>query len=110
MTDWFPTRADTMLKMVQLIVSGELLIHISFSLMRLFAAVSAALLLGTIAGVSMGLNRSVEKIMAPFMYVMFPVPKAALLPILFILFGLGGFVENHVDLAHTFFPDRSCGV
>ena len=84
-----PDPVDTMLKMAQLIVSGELLIHILSSLLRLLAAVSAALLLGTMTGVLMGLNKLTEKIMAPFMYVMFPVPKAALLPILFILFGLG---------------------
>jgi len=84
-----PDPVDTLQKLVQLIMSGELLVHILFSLMRLLAAVSAALFFGTITGVLMGLNKTMEKIMAPFMYVMFPVPKAALLPILFILFGLG---------------------
>lgn len=84
-----PNPVDTILKMLQLIGSGEVLTHIVSSLLRLLAAVSAALFLGTLTGVLMGLNRSMEKIMAPFMYIMFPVPKAALLPILFILFGLG---------------------
>jgi len=37
----------------------------------------------------MGLNKFCEKLLVPFMYVLFPIPKAALLPILFVLFGLG---------------------
>jgi NitT/TauT family transport system permease protein len=70
-------------------LTGELLIHSLYSLFRLFFAVLLALLTGVSVGIGMGMSRRIESILAPLVYVLFPVPKAALLPILFVLFGLG---------------------
>lgn len=84
-----PSPLSTLIHLVGLLVQGELLIHGIFSIYRLFAAVFLALILGTATGIVMGMNRQVERVLAPFTYIMFPVPKAALLPILFVLFGLG---------------------
>jgi len=84
-----PNPIKTLVTLGKLLISGELLMHSFFSLYRLGLAIVLSLILGTFTGVVMGLNKFCEKLLVPFMYVLFPIPKAALLPILFVLFGLG---------------------
>lgn len=84
-----PSPVSTLVTLGRLLFSGELLIHCIFSLYRLFIAVFFALVTGVLIGVSMGMNKRLEEVFAPLVYVLFPVPKAALLPVLFVLFGLG---------------------
>lgn len=84
-----PAPLDTLITLAGLLVSGELLIHGIYSLYRLILAVVLALLAGVATGLVMGMNKALEKVMAPVVYILFPVPKAALLPIIFVLFGLG---------------------
>ena len=84
-----PSPTATLISLGQLLVTGELLLHGLFSLYRLLVAIGAALIIGTLSGVLIGMNKKLETLFAPFIYVMFPVPKAALLPIIFVLFGLG---------------------
>lgn len=84
-----PGIIDTLITLSKLLISGELLRHTVYSLYRLIAAIGLALIIGTMTGVAMGMSPKIESVFAPFVYVMFPVPKAALLPILFVFFGLG---------------------
>jgi len=84
-----PAPVATLITLGRLLFSGELLLHSLYSLYRLFFAVLFALVLGLLTGIAMGMNKSLEKILAPIVYILFPVPKAALLPIIFVLFGLG---------------------
>lgn len=84
-----PAPFETIKTLIRLLLTGELFIHSIYSLYRLSVAVILALSIGLITGVFMGLNTHVEKVMAPLVYILFPVPKAALLPIIFVLFGLG---------------------
>jgi NitT/TauT family transport system permease protein len=41
------------------------------------------------AGVAIGRWKSLDRILSPVLYVLYPVPKIALLPVLMLLFGLG---------------------
>ena len=41
------------------------------------------------AGVAIGRSRRLDRVLSPVLYVLYPVPKIALLPILMLLFGLG---------------------
>lgn len=84
-----PNPFMTVITMLKYMATGELLMHSFFSLYRLIVAVALALVLGVLLGVMMGMSEGVERLMAPFVYVLFPVPKAALLPIIFVFFGLG---------------------
>lgn len=93
--NWFldpriiPSPLNTLKVFGSLLLSGELFIHTVFSLYRLLVAVVMALIIGLATGIVMGLNKSIEKVIAPLVYILFPVPKAALLPIIFVIFGLG---------------------
>lgn len=84
-----PSPIDTVKVLIQLILSGELLLHSAFSLYRLCIAIISSLLLGVVTGIVIGMNKMLDEIFSPILYILFPVPKAALLPIIFVLFGLG---------------------
>lgn len=84
-----PSPADTIKMFVTLMVSGELVQHTGYSLFRLGCAVLLALVSGVISGLAIGMIRILDDIFSPVIYILFPVPKAALLPIIFVLFGLG---------------------
>lgn len=56
--------------------------------------IAFSMLIGTVLGVPAGLwigrSRRGDQIFGPVLYVLYPVPKIVFLPVLFILFGLGG--------------------
>jgi len=84
-----PSPMSTLSKLGQLLLSGELVMHSAVSLYRLFFAVLLALIVGVSVGLLMGMHKRIDEILAPVVYILYPVPKVALLPILFVLFGLG---------------------
>lgn len=53
-----------------------------------------SMLLGTLFGVPLGLwlgrSKRADLLFGPVLYVLYPVPKIVFLPVLFVLFGLGG--------------------
>lgn len=58
------------------------------------ARILLSMLIGTVLGVPIGLwigrSKRADEIFGPVLYVLYPVPKIVFLPVLFILFGLGG--------------------
>lgn len=60
------------------------------SLGRLLLAMLIGTVLGVPVGLWMGRSKRGDAIFGPVLYVLYPVPKIVFLPVLFILFGLGG--------------------
>ena len=71
--------------------SGDLLLWVDTyaSLLRLFAGVGAATLAALVLGIAIGFIPRVRALLLPFVTVVCVIPPLALLPILFIVFGLG---------------------
>jgi len=67
------------------IISGQIIDHLLYTLRTLSIGVTLACLLGVPAGLLMGGNRYVEKILSPYVWGMASLPRIALVP-LFILF------------------------
>lgn len=84
-----PSPHETVLNMIDLIIYDELLKHVLYSLYRLLVAVGLSIIFGCGLGIILGVNARLDKIISPAIYILFPVPKAAFLPVLFVLFGLG---------------------
>ncbi len=63
--------------------------HLIVSLGRIGAAIGISLLLGSILGIFIGMSKKAEELISPVVYILYPLPKIAFLPILMILFGLG---------------------
>lgn len=63
--------------------------HGAYSLWRIIAGVCIAVVLGAPLGLCMGYFASWDKALSPLVYLTYPIPKIALLPILMLLLGLG---------------------
>ena len=64
-------------------------VHCVYSLGRILAGLLLAVAAGLPLGVWMGWSREADRLLAPLIYLAYPVPKIALLPIALLLFGLG---------------------
>lgn len=72
-----------------LIMKGSLLMHAFYSLMRLLAAICLALIPAIPLGIAAGILPRADRLISPVLYLLFPLPKIAFLPIFMVLFGLG---------------------
>ena len=64
-------------------------IHSLYSLWRIAAGLLLAVAVGLPLGVLMGYFPQFDRFLSPLVYLTYPVPKIALLPILMLLFGVG---------------------
>jgi NitT/TauT family transport system permease protein len=71
------------------IFKDSIAIHGLYSLWRIIAGLFLAILVGLPIGVAMGYFSRADRILAPLVYLTYPVPKIALLPILMLLLGVG---------------------
>ncbi|SFL51097.1 ABC transporter permease [Pelosinus propionicus] len=68
---------------------SKILIHGSYSLWRIVAGVILAVIIGVPAGLYMGYFPKWDRALSPIVYLTYPIPKIALLPIMMLLLGLG---------------------
>lgn len=66
-----------------------LFLHAGASLMRIFVALTIAVLVGLPAGILLGKYSKANQLFGPLLYFLYPLPKVAFLPIFMIFFGLG---------------------
>lgn len=71
------------------IFSSKIALHAFYSLWRIIAGVVLAVILGIPLGLCMGYFASWDQVLSPVVYLTYPVPKIALLPVVMLLFGLG---------------------
>lgn len=71
------------------LLPGVLLLHLLTSLARIATAVFISLTLGVALRLLIGMNSKVDKLVTPIIYLLYPVPKIAFLPVFMVLFGLG---------------------
>ncbi|MCX7707184.1 MAG: ABC transporter permease [Anaerolineae bacterium] len=63
--------------------------HFLVSLWRVGISVVIAMALAVPAGLVMGQSPTLNRIFAPFVYIVYPIPKIVLLPVVLVLFGIG---------------------
>ncbi|MCK4257762.1 MAG: ABC transporter permease [Halanaerobiales bacterium] len=73
----------------------ELMIHFVRSGYRIFMGIFLALSLGIPVGIALGYWKLFDEIVSPLIYLIYPIPKVAFLPLILLLLGLG-------DLAKIF--------
>lgn len=86
---FFPAPTTVIGTLFRIIVNGQLLDHVSISLYRM----AIGFLLGSFAGIVLGLLMGWLKIFYaifdPLISAVYPIPKTALLPVIFLIFGIG---------------------
>lgn len=63
--------------------------HAYASLVRIFLGVFIALAIGLLGGILTGTSKRANRLLNPLLYLSYPIPKLALLPIVMIIFGIG---------------------
>ena len=88
-TRFFPSPSGILVVGEQMVLSGELLSHISISLQRILIGFILGAVPGVLIGIAMGLWRPVRDVIEPLVDATFPIPKIAILPLFIMIFGLG---------------------
>ena len=83
-----PSPEQVLLRLVQKF-PDTIAVHAGYSLMRIVLGLFAAVVVGYPIGVLMGYFPRVNRLLAPLLYLTYPVPKIALLPVVMLLFGVG---------------------
>lgn len=68
---------------------GDLGRHLLVSALRVVAAIGLAVLVAVPAGLGLGQIRALNRIFAPLIYIVHPIPKIVFLPVILVLFGSG---------------------
>ena len=88
-TDSFPTALQAIRAIPSILGDKESLINILASLRRMAIGFGVAILLSIPLGLMMGRSRIVAAFFNPLLMVTYPVPKAALMPIIMLWLGVG---------------------
>jgi ABC-type nitrate/sulfonate/bicarbonate transport system permease component len=70
-------------------LSRDLGRHLLASLWRVVAGIGLAIVTAAPAGLILGQSRRLSQIFAPFVYLLYPIPKVVLVPIFLIVLGVG---------------------
>jgi NitT/TauT family transport system permease protein len=85
------------------LLSQGLLLHAGASLARVLLALALAALVAVPLGIALGRSKRLDLLLSPAAYLLYPVPKIALLPILLLLFGTGDLTRVIVVFLVLFF-------
>jgi NitT/TauT family transport system permease protein len=101
--DIIPYPHQVVLKLIE-VYPKELDHHIFASLKRLLIGLVVAIVLGVHIGIVIGLFKKIEHATLPVIYSLYPIPKAALLPIFIIIFGIGDLTKILLIIIIVIFP------
>src|SRR2546430_13159120 len=88
-TDSFPTALEALRAIPSILGDKESLINILASLRRMAIGFGVAVAMSIPLGLMMGRSRTVASFFNPLLMVIYPVPKAALMPIIMLWLGVG---------------------
>ena len=102
--DVLPRFTDVAVTWWQLLISGELVRQTASSLSRQAAGFAAALVCGVSLGIVMARHRMVDDLVGPLTTVILPIPKAALIPLVMLWFGIGDAAKTIIVFLGTILP------
>lgn len=88
-TESFPTALESLRAVPAILTDKESLVNIGASLRRMAIGFALALLFAIPLGLMMGRIKAVASFFNPLLMVIYPVPKAALMPIIMLWLGVG---------------------
>ncbi|MBF9018887.1 MULTISPECIES: ABC transporter permease [unclassified Oceanispirochaeta] len=100
---FLPLPHIVLLTLVKEIVSGDLSRHLGVSLLRILGAQLAAFIPALFLGIGAGRNKTMDSLLSPMVYFLFPIPKIALLPIILLFLGLGNLSKIFLVALIVFF-------
>jgi NitT/TauT family transport system permease protein len=95
-TDSFPTALDALRAIPSILGDKEALINILASLRRMAIGFGVGVAVSIPLGLMMGRSRAVASFFNPLLMITYPVPKAALMPIIMLWLGVGDVAKTLV--------------
>lgn len=83
-----PYPHTSILELINLL-KKNFIFDILYSLYRILMSIFFSLIIGIPLGISIGMNKYLDKVVSPMIYILYPIPKIAFLPIFMIMFGIG---------------------
>lgn len=83
-----PSPLDVCQSLLTELRSGELLYHLSATLLRVIAAFAVAMLIGSAIGIWLGMNRAADRIVDPWLILLLNIPALVIIVLSYIWFGL----------------------
>jgi len=74
---------------LQRLSEGALIRHLGISTFRITVALVSAAIPASLLGILTGRNPHADRMVSPFAYILYPIPKVALLPVIMLFLGLG---------------------
>jgi len=71
------------------LLPGALLAHAGTTMLRAVTAIVVTSIIAVPLGIAAGRCRLIDRVLSPVSYLLYPIPKVALLPVVMLLFGLG---------------------
>ncbi|MDR2460600.1 MAG: ABC transporter permease [Deltaproteobacteria bacterium] len=84
-----PTPWEVFLYFVRQLDNPIFLSHLLYSLGRLVGGLAIGFILAFPLGIALGYFKTLDKYVAPIVFLTYPIPKVLFLPVLLVLFGLG---------------------
>lgn len=84
-------------------VPGGLGRHFLVSAWRVVASILLAVAVAVPAGLALGLSKTADRLAAPLIYLLYPVPKIVFLPIVLLLLGIGNLSKVFIIALILFF-------
>jgi len=86
---FFPAPSAVLQELWVLLASGELLVHLGYTLSRVAVGFVLGAVPAVLLGVAMGLSPPLRAFLQPAIASIYPIPKVALFPLAMLIFGLG---------------------
>ncbi len=84
-----PSPVTVVIAFFEQLFFGDLLAHFLASLWRVIASTVLAVALAAPLGLVLGQSGKLNRLFSPFIYLLYPVPKVVLVPIILLFFGIG---------------------
>jgi NitT/TauT family transport system permease protein len=85
----FPPPSAILQNFIAYAASGELATNAYWTLSRLLVGLLIGGIPGTVVGLAMGMNKWVRAYFGPVIALLYPIPKIAILPLFYFIFGTG---------------------
>lgn len=86
---FLPTPYDSVSALVTLFIEGKITVHVIASAYRVTLSLIIATVLAVPLGLCLGRIPAADRFFAPFLYILYPIPKVVFLPIIVVMLGLG---------------------
>lgn len=81
----------------------DMLIHFGVSLWRVTAGMALSVLAAAPAGLAIGGSRRLNRFFSPFIYLLYPIPKVVLVPVVILFLGIGDLAKIAILFLILFF-------